>query len=534
MTSILLGYEVGTGIPVLMSPKHTMIAGMTGDAGKTTAIEGTASRWLGQKFVVFLAKPGEQAFAKHYRIKPYFKQRAGWQYVEALIQASQQEKIKIIRTTLMKVCQGAKTLDNVLANVKQKMSELEDKNRGGFEYDMLYQTNEYLQQVIKELESHDLGSTLDLQGGINVVDMADFSPVMQAMIVGAIAEEILHNHTNTSIVIPEAWLMIPGDRGSPATAAVEALIRQGRVRGNYVLIDSQDIAGVNTKIRRHIANYLLGKQQDEHEIERTLKAIPLPAKTKPKPEDVMTLKLGQFFAIINERLYKIYARPAWMDTERAIEIAKDHSKLTGNMDKFVSPKQEEASAAEIRTKDDDIVDELAQIQIRQLQTQVNRLTKENVELQEKYKVEYDRAERLLADRSEVDAFRMTLRQFLRLDELVLPSANGNDKGEIATETIDLVIKAERKELKLDESSYLGRIGRLIAEGYFKEQGRSRADIANEIMRRYNIAKGGKVYNAVQEALDELVTVKYGYLRKDGEIYVGTERIIRTVELTASL
>lgn len=559
-SGILVGYEVGTGDPVYMAPKHTMIAGMTGDAGKTTAIEGIADRWPGQKFVVFLAKPGEQAFEDRRRIRPFFRQRAGWQYVEALIQASLGEKIKIVRTTLIKVCEGTKDLNQVFGNVSHRIAEYDSKHRGGFEYDMLIQTREYLRQVLKELESHDLADSLDLQDGINVVDMADFTPVMQAMIVGAISEEILRKHTHTSIVIPEAWQTIPGDRGSPATAAVEALIRQGRVRHNFVLIDSQDIAGVNTKIRRHIANYLLGKQQDEHEIERTLKAIPLPARSKPKADEVQTLKLGQFFAIVDEKLRKIYARPSWMDEGRAVAIAKDHSKITGTIDRTLTltlgPVTVHPGGELSSTNDEQVASDLDQAMITSLQEQVisaqktitglqdelKQVLKELEAAKEKADAEESRANEYLARLQESDKLTTSLWEFAlpRIRQefkaafggkpQVLHAVSSQDgEVDVGVEDVQVNIVETLREEKLTEDTLAGKLARLIRDGCF-DQATTIPQMREILGKEYGVSiTGGKEYKKLTDALDLLSSRPYRLLERvdvDGKAkvaYKSTEK-----------
>lgn len=528
--SILVGYRVGDGEPVYMHPRHTMITGMTGDAGKTTCIEGIASRWQGQKFVVFLAKPGEQAFQSQRRIKPFFKQKSGWQYVEALIEASQQEKIKIIRTTLIKICDRTKTLEEVFGNANHRIAEYDQKGKGGFEYDMLIQVREYLRHVLNELKEHELADTLDLQEGINVVDLTDFSAVMQAMVIGAIAEEILRNHEHTSIVIPEAWQTIPGDRGSPATASVEALIRQGRVRGNFVLIDSQDIAGVNTKIRRHIGNYLLGKQQDEHEIERTLKAIPLSPKSKPRAEEVQTLKKGQFFAVIDEKVEKIYARPSWMPEENAIQIAlhpEDVNLFAGfgttknviSLEEFNDKDSEHSKGVTASTA---LL--LHQNSNSNIMQEYERLKAENEELKKdiKYKdakiesliemgtTEKQRADSLLKERDSLEFYRKQLAEFLwpiykdYLGAIPKKLSTGAQEGAeeglqdiiIEEKRVNITVERIREPVKFAEDSIEGRLVKMMKAGEL-DGWRTVPNIAKSIVNAGGEDDEGKVRAAVE-------------------------------------
>lgn len=56
--NVLLGYEVGSGNPVSIPFKHTVITGQSQMAGKTTATEALISR-SGMKALEFITKRGE-------------------------------------------------------------------------------------------------------------------------------------------------------------------------------------------------------------------------------------------------------------------------------------------------------------------------------------------------------------------------------------------------------------------------------------------------------------------------------------------
>jgi len=123
------------------------------------------------------------------------------------------------------------------------------------------------------------------------------------------------------VVIPEAWKAIPQGRSSPVKLITEHLIREGGAIGIWVWLDSQDVAGVDKKPLKSVDNWLLGKQREINEVIRTIDQIPLPRSEKPKPEEVMSLKLGHFIVATSEGVKHCYVQPSWLDPEVAKRVA---------------------------------------------------------------------------------------------------------------------------------------------------------------------------------------------------------------------
>src|SRR5919109_1700048 len=80
MTTIPLGFEVGTGHAVEMPIRHMAVCGQTQEAGKTTALEGLIAR-SGRRALTFVTKRGEGAFQHARGIRPYFREQAREQQV---------------------------------------------------------------------------------------------------------------------------------------------------------------------------------------------------------------------------------------------------------------------------------------------------------------------------------------------------------------------------------------------------------------------------------------------------------------------
>jgi hypothetical protein len=127
---------------------------------------------------------------------------------------------------------------------------------------------------------------------------------------------------DTIIVIPEAWKFIPQKYNNPCKRAVESFIRQGATNNNFIFVDSQDMAGVDKTPLKQISTWILGYQSEINEVKHTLDEISLPNKSKPKPEDIMTLRIGHFFLSSYDGVKKVYVQPSWLDDEKAKLIAK--------------------------------------------------------------------------------------------------------------------------------------------------------------------------------------------------------------------
>jgi hypothetical protein len=320
--TLLLGYEVGaSGADVQIPLKHMAITGQTQEAGKTTALEALISR-SGLKAVTFITKRGEASFTGARRIEPYFREQADWQFVASILEASRGEKLKFERAWIIRASRGAKTLADVQRNVRKAMETAK-----GMSADVYLTLDAYLEVVVPEIEKIEWAHGVDLQEGVNAVDLTDLSLEMQHLVIRSTISWVLNREKNTVVVIPEAWKFIPQGRGTPVKLAAESFIRQAAAMGNYLWLDSQDLGGIEKTILRSVPVWILGVQREANEIKRTLENIPAGFK-KPKPANIATLELGQFFACWGQHAIKTYVQPAWMDDRTALAIACGEKPVT--------------------------------------------------------------------------------------------------------------------------------------------------------------------------------------------------------------
>lgn len=316
--TIPLGFEVGTGAAVHIPAHHLIATGTTQLSGKTTTLEALVTR-SGLRAVAFLTKRGEGGFTTGRRHAPFFRERADWQYVQSILEATMRERLKFERSWIIQATKGAHTLEEVRANVEARLEKARGISEGVY-------TNlkAYLDIVIPVLQRVTFATELVLQPGINVMDLAGLPEEVQGLVIASTIDAIHKTEKGTVTILPEAWKFVPEGRGSPVKLAVEKLIREGAALGNYVWFDSQDITGVDKTPLKSVEVWILGRQRELNEVQRTLAQIPVPKKDKPAPEEVARLHLGHFYVCAGDKTRLVYVQPAWMTENDAIRVATGH------------------------------------------------------------------------------------------------------------------------------------------------------------------------------------------------------------------
>jgi hypothetical protein len=283
-SAIHLGFELGSGNPVDIPCRHMVVTGQTQEAGKTTTLEALIAR-SGLPAVAFVTKRGEQSFADGRRIEPYFRERADWQFVASVLEATMRERLKFERAWIMRASKGARTLADVHANVRKLMVTAK-----GLSADVYLTLDAYLEIVVPRIQSVCFAERVDLQPGLNVLDLSDrdrFPAELQSLVMRSVLEWVYEKSHGTITIIPEAWEFIPQGRGSPVKLSAVELVRKGAGLRNYVWLDSQDIGGVDKELLRSCPVWLLGVQREINEVKRTLDNIPAGI-AKPTPSEIAT------------------------------------------------------------------------------------------------------------------------------------------------------------------------------------------------------------------------------------------------------
>lgn len=317
MTSrIHLGYEVPSGEPVSLPMRHMVVTGLTQQSGKTTTCEAIVSR-LPEDFkaLVFRTKRGDLAFQGAHLVPPFYRQESGWEYVLSVLEAATKQKLRLERSFIINASRGTSTLRQVYENIVRSKAQA----RRGFDESVLTVLEAYFEKVLPQIEAGGFAETLELSPGPNVMDLERFSEEVQALIISSCLEELWKQAENTFVIIPEAWAFIPQSRGNPVKWAAQHVIRQGAGVGVYLVLDSQDITGIDKALLKSVDCWLLGRQRELNEVKRVLDQ--LPPSSRPKAEEVTQLGIGQFFVAAEDWCKRVYVQPAWMAADAAQMIA---------------------------------------------------------------------------------------------------------------------------------------------------------------------------------------------------------------------
>lgn len=508
--TVRLGFQLETGDPVDIPLRHMVVTGQTQEAGKTTTLEALIDRSM-QRAIAFITKRGEGTFANANVIRPYFHERADWQFVASILEASRGEKLKFERAWIIRASKGAQTLREVQVNVRRLMA----KAGRGMSADVYLTLDAYLDVVIPLVSEIEWATSLELRPGVNVVDLSAIPVEMQHLVIRSSIEWVLEREHSTIVVVPEAWKFLPQGRGTPVKLAAESFIRQAASLGNYLWLDSQDIGGVEKTILRSVPVWLLGVQREANEIKRTLANIPAGI-GKPKADAIAHLGIGQFVACWGKHIVPTYVWPSWLDEETATDVA-----MGGTVIGRPVPKENPMAVSQ---READLEREN-----RELKDQVRELQKRLGELAESARSSAPSSNHNGASRARAEDERTG-------SPNGKPSADagwtpaGDEDGlysrllsrlleepkllRVTKSRPELEVKVTRQVIEANENTLRGRLAILISEGFFDE-GATGSAAHSELQRR---AIGSAKPN-VYKGLDEIAAL--GFLTKglrDGEGY----------------
>ncbi|MGH2639421.1 MAG: hypothetical protein ACRDF4_09105 [Rhabdochlamydiaceae bacterium] len=339
MTNILSGFEIETGKEVSIESTHMVVTGVTNKSGKTTLLEGLASRGEGLRFLVFRTKPDEQVFKEGHFVKPFLQEQSDWRYMKQLLESSEKMKLKFETWHIMQAAKNTSNLGGFYENcVVKSTSSKREMDKQIFEV-----LAEYTRTLLSELK--DIVFTREfpeLKNGINIMDLSEVQDEdIQSIIIRSTLDYVLHHLKGVITIIPELWKFSPQGRNNPVKESLEALVRQGAAKKNFVWVDSQDMSGTDKIPLKQCYTWILGLQTESNEAEHTLKQINLSPKMKPKAHEITSLSLGQFFLSTPKGSTKFYAMPRWMDQQTAVRVAKGKMDAESAFAKFAPKDQAE-------------------------------------------------------------------------------------------------------------------------------------------------------------------------------------------------
>lgn len=479
---MLLGFEVGTGKPVYLPLHHLCIFGITQLSGKTTALEALISR-SGLRAIAFKTKRGEAGFTQYNLVTPYYKPRADWQFVEGLVNVALGEKVKYepgMRWAIMKVCRGR----HDLKEIQKAAQDLAKESKREFMKAVFEKLAAYLEIVVPELEKWVFSDKLELNEGVNVMDLSGMRLETQHLVIASTIEYAFTDLDHVVGIVPEAWETLPQGKMTPVKWVAQQFIRKGAAIGNYLWLDSQDIGGIDKTPLRQCDNWLMGRMKEAHEVERILKQL---LGLKVPKEEIQTLSLGHFYAAIGNEVKKVYVLPVGVPEDVGVEVAKGIKSPEFVRDNYLKRKEVDEEMV-WKEKYENLVKQTEEIRLKALeegQASIStELVDENkllVEEKKKDKKERERLEMLLNDaekaletqRKNMDDFSDLANALVKIIRPRVQIVNSEPTGpsaiSVEVEQPAINVKVERKQLEVSDKDLLGKIAIIYSDGDLGEK-----------------------------------------------------------------
>lgn len=308
---MILGHTVNKHMQetVEIQPFHTLFSGQTNLSGKTTAIRALAPKAVeeGYTILIFDTKPTIREFIGYHEIPVCYQYSDDPLVLLGLLESIRKTRLGPYYATLGRICERAKNLKDMISNAKA----MEKTAKSGFIKDACYTLADLMGRLDKELANLHFTNKLHLEPKtINVMPLNKMSIEAQQLIVKTSFEELLnHYNQNVIAVIDESNRFLPEAYSSACKRAVQDVITQGAKTKLFVWLATQFLAPTEKDPLKAMANKLLGRQDHATEIHHTLALIP-GGKSRFKPEDIMTLKRGEFiFVPLEGETTRVYVHP---------------------------------------------------------------------------------------------------------------------------------------------------------------------------------------------------------------------------------
>ena len=564
-------YRVPDGEALGIPKRHLAVFGVTRDSGKTTFVESAVAA-SGMKAIVFRTKRGELGFENAKPLPLFFDERGltHWKALEGLVAATLDEKVQRepgVRYAFMTLCKEptqAQTLEEIYQRVVEKLKEPKLRE---WPKEIFTKVKNYLEEVLPQLKKLQGRFTDKLElpePGVYVEDLVGLSDELQNLFVASLIRKVYEELSGVIVVVAEIWKFLPQDRGSPVKWVIEKYVREMGVVEGWLWLDAQDLRGVDKKHLRSFDVRLFGRQPDAHEIDEILKALPLPKQQKPKPEQIMTLKLGFFYAKLKDRVELVYVRPVWLPESVAVRVARGElepdseevqlykpkpkqSRVSEDEDLTYKPLYEKEKEKREETQTDlriaeDKLEEFEGIDVDALQDRIKTLSESDAKL-------VDSLEEAHRESKEAAAFREALTKFLFPNGLpiglptmsTLPTGLPTTSTPGSTESSEILVvtenvpeihhKIERPSVETNESTLEGRLVTLAIHNFFESKKRSN-HIAQEISRVYAVQVNlGDLNKALGALVQKKILQREATPNRGWEywLYPGAKERIKEVE-----
>jgi hypothetical protein len=262
---------------------------------------------------------------------------------------------------------------------------------------------------------------------------------------------------------------------TPVKWVAQQFIRKGAAIGNYLWVDSQDIGSIDKAPLRQCDNWLMGRMKEAHEVERILKQL---LGMKVPAEEIQTLPLGHFYAVVGNNVHKVYVLPVGVPEDIGRKVAQGQLTPEYVRDVYLKPRLVEVGDEMFRElyeqekkKREELEKQLQEMKEKHekelqiskvLEKEVLRLKEENEKLQNELselKPLSEKAASLEEELKKLDALKALREAFIKA--FGIPTAPpGFEPAQVGLEHKGLVVNVHHagdKVVKVSTDSVVGQI-----------------------------------------------------------------------------
>lgn len=369
---IHLGFERETGDDVEIPVMHTLTTGITRH-GKSETMQAMAERAVSAGYTVLLfdVKTKRDYADVGQEIPIYLEEATDPTTLKGLLETSAEMSLSFQYSELIKVYEPGDDYQAVLDRMETVKN---DPDTHPVEEDKLRVLHHLLSDLVRELDGIAISDDLEVEPGINVMNLSDVDGPIQQLAIASTVEAVLEDHEDVILGVDEAHNFIPQKGQPPANQPLVKAIREGAASNVWLYLSDQTITGVDKDPLKQVGVWLLGKQREKNEAQRVLDQIP--GRSEFTSEDVMTLSKGNFIVALDDATPLAYVQPVWMAEDEARAIATGEATMDDIQEPDTEDVQEieeelaerEARVQELQSELDDRED-----RIRELEEQIDQL-----------------------------------------------------------------------------------------------------------------------------------------------------------------
>jgi hypothetical protein len=329
MSDIHIGYEImepylneeGETVvdptsKVSLDVSHIFISGTTG-TGKSKTMRAIIER-SNQKFLILDAKRPRDYEGFGSDIPLFIRQQMKALNLKDLIESTERISIKKEFPMLSRLIRKSTDWQSLLELAREIQNNPKTRD---FYKDILETLIVLFEELVAEYSKYTFSESIKLPNKYNVMNISELSPQLQQIVVSSTVNYVHENMKNVIIVIDEAHRFIPQTDASGCMRDIVKLIREGRANGCFLWVADQTVTGVSKQVLKQMQFWVLGRQGELNEAQRTVKQIPRAKSLGITVDMIQTLDVGEFLIVTPKWAKKTYIWPLWITEDIAQMVA---------------------------------------------------------------------------------------------------------------------------------------------------------------------------------------------------------------------